>query len=353
MKKRYFEYDVFLSHNADDGSHVLRDQLVALGATAWHDGYADMTDRRVQTIIWSALGRSRYICVCIHDAFRDSAWVQIEYGTGLKIERAFGIPRVIVAKTGRNGVIPEGLKRCRHFDILADGIEPLARFLIAENARLSKEIPEESLNEDEKRRLEAVRKLRSLASSQSHFKLSAEESTRLRRERLMWLLKRPPEEAFRWILRDLLWELRGDGPYYAQNGITVLAGSEEMRALYIDIFERIAASPDHIRFYVGQGKELLTDDVFLDAIADLLNEGTAADRACRVFDTVHDVESRLAQEERGRDWLRADYWTMTLRTNRKFIDDIRAGIDRKQAQERRRRRISKGLRRSRPFWKFW
>lgn len=48
MKARYFPYDAFLSHNQNDGSHVIRDHLVRLGATTWHDGYADITDRLVQ-----------------------------------------------------------------------------------------------------------------------------------------------------------------------------------------------------------------------------------------------------------------------------------------------------------------
>ena len=30
MKARYFPYDAFLSHNQNDGSHVIRDELVRL-----------------------------------------------------------------------------------------------------------------------------------------------------------------------------------------------------------------------------------------------------------------------------------------------------------------------------------
>lgn len=350
MKKRFFEYDVFLSHNADDGSHLLRDRLAAMGVAAWHDGYADMTERQVQQAIWSALGRSRYICVCVHDGFRDSEWVRIEYGTGLKIERDFGLPRVIVARTGRNGRIPEGLNRSRLFDIVSDGIEPLTHFLTCENARVPKGTSEESLDEGEKRRLNSIRKLRSLAASQSHFKLSSVERTRLGRERLIYLLERPPGPDLPWTLQRLLWDLRENGVLYANRGITSLALSEEMRSLYLDIFERLAACPEHIRFYIAQSpNDLIIDAMFADAIADLATDSKMTERAHRVFDAVHAVLSGLVKEEQGRDRLRARLWARELHANRKFIGDLRGGYDRQHAFERRRQR----LRGKRPFWKFW
>ena len=86
MKARYFPYDAFLSHNQNDGSHVIRDDLVRLGATTWHDGYADITDRLVQERVRSGIVKSRYVCVCIGHAFRDSEWVRVEYRAGLEKE---------------------------------------------------------------------------------------------------------------------------------------------------------------------------------------------------------------------------------------------------------------------------
>jgi hypothetical protein len=345
MRRRFFRYDVFLSHNAEDGSHLLRDRLAAMGVTAWHDGYADMTDRQVQLTIWSALGESRYICVCVHDGFRDSEWVRIEYGTGLKIERDFGLPRVIVARTGRNGKIPEGLERSRHFDTVSEGIEPLVRFLIGENARLPKGTLEDSLDEAEKRRLETLRKLRSVTASQSHFEPSAVERGRLLRERLIYLLDRPPGQDLSWTIRELLWDLRGEGRLYAATGFTAVWRSEEMRLLYLDMFERLAARPELIR----SCSEFITDTLFADAIADIVEDRKAAERAYRVFGAVHEILSGLIKEERTRDRLRGGYWAEALQASRAFIDDLRGGYERREARQRRNQRLS----RKRPFWKFW
>src|SRR5689334_3543047 len=125
MKTRYFPFDGFLSHNQDDGSHVLRDELHHRGVRVWHDDYADITDRLVQSRIRRGIVESRFICVCIGQSFRDSEWVKIEYGSGLTIERGRPGHRVVVIATDAKAAVPAALARHPVFPIYADGLDPL------------------------------------------------------------------------------------------------------------------------------------------------------------------------------------------------------------------------------------
>ena len=134
---RFLKHDVFLSHNQNDGSHLLCEALTGLGADAWHDGYADMAQRNVRSLVWGALTDSRYICVCVADGFRDSEWVKVEYNSGLHIERGFGIPRVIVALTGLSAKAPAELSGHPTFDVHSEGVQRLAEFVLSENSSRS------------------------------------------------------------------------------------------------------------------------------------------------------------------------------------------------------------------------
>lgn len=133
--ERYFRHDVFLSHNQKDGSLVLRDELIKLGVTAWHDGDSDMSDKNVFSVVQSALDDSRFICVCVRQGFRDSDWVRAEYWRGQELARKSGACCVIVAEMTSEAVIPQSLQGQPRFRLYADGLAPLAAYLRAANHR--------------------------------------------------------------------------------------------------------------------------------------------------------------------------------------------------------------------------
>jgi hypothetical protein len=93
---RVFPYEAFLSHNRDDESSTLLEKLRAHDVIAWHDGNADLRDRRVQRNVATALRASRYIVVCVGSKFRTSPWVRAEYLPGLAFEARHRVPRVLV-----------------------------------------------------------------------------------------------------------------------------------------------------------------------------------------------------------------------------------------------------------------
>jgi TIR domain len=106
LATRVFPYDVFLSHNRDDGSASLAQGLIAAGVAVWYDETIDLRDRRVRDKVWKGLRGSRYIVVCISSTFHDSKWVRAEYEPGLQFEAKHGISRVLVAVTGNAPNIP-------------------------------------------------------------------------------------------------------------------------------------------------------------------------------------------------------------------------------------------------------
>lgn len=62
---RAFAYDAFISHNRQDRSAALARQLSENGARVWHDGDADLRDRRVRQKVAQALRASRFHH-CVH-----------------------------------------------------------------------------------------------------------------------------------------------------------------------------------------------------------------------------------------------------------------------------------------------
>lgn len=347
MSGRFFEYDVFLSHNANDGSHVLRDRLVDAGVRAWHDGYADMSDRLVQSKIGRALGESRYICVCVHDAFRDSEWVRVEYTTGLDIQKTFHIPRVVVARTGSIGQIPTDLANCPLYDLSSSGVEPLATFLLKENARPPKGIAEDALPVGERTRLAAARKLRSVTKSHSHFQLSEFEIALLLRERLDVVAKENPGPSFEHFVWNVLNALHGrSGAGYRFEGRTILWRANELKSIYLGIFERLASLEAHLRYIFAKHKALVHDDTFADAVADIAESPAHAARAHLMITKLHRIEAASLRDLAKTDSLASRSRLEHAARNLAYIDAARRGISRSEALRQRQSR-------PRPSWKFW
>lgn len=180
---RYFTYDAFLSHNQNDGSKALADRLTARGVTVWHDGDRDMSDTCVQQEVQRALASSRFTCVCVGPAFRDSKWVRAEYLSGLEVETQFGADRVLVVALAPNPAIPGALRHKPCFSAQAD-FDYLAAHLQAANARGSIGAAEALIAPSIAARLrEDARRLRSLSNHHTEVLVEQEEEMKLAQER--------------------------------------------------------------------------------------------------------------------------------------------------------------------------
>jgi hypothetical protein len=272
MKTRYFPFDAFLSHNQNDGSHLVHDGLTRLGARSWHDGYADITDRLVQARLRGAIVGSRYICVCIGQAFRDSEWVQIEYRAGLEKDRA------MVIAMDASPAIPVELKRERIFPIHSEGLEPLARFLISENTRGDSGLT----GEDEARRVSTALALRSSLQGQTRLTLSLIEQARLAKERMDYVLAQPDAERPAFDLSMLIHHLSNGSRRFL--GGYFMPDEDELRSVVLDMFEALSRHPAAVRKLessVGR-----PDYDFLDPLIDLMQYPAEAPRAIRLFETM-------------------------------------------------------------------
>ena len=272
MKARYFPYDAFLSHNQNDGSHIIRDELAHLGARTWHDGYADISDRLVQERVRSGIVESRYICVCIGQAFRDSEWVRVEYRAGLEKGRA------IVVATDASPAIPAALAHERVFPIHTEGLEPLARFLISENTRDDSGLTGEA----ETRRVHTLLGLRSGLQGQTRLELSLLEQARLAKERLSYLLAQPDAAHPAFDLSTLIYHLSNGHRRFL--GGYFMPDEHELRTVVLDMFEALACHPAAVRQLDSSvGRQ---DYDFLDPVIDLMQYPAEAARAIRVFETM-------------------------------------------------------------------
>ncbi len=129
---RVFQFDAFLSHNRDDGSERLLSALSDRGVVAWHDGNADLRDRKVLNAVGRAIDASRTIVLCAGAAFRDSHWVQAEYLPALKVEENGHLTRVVIAELEPGGgALPGPLRHCPRF--ACSQTDQLAEFLIGQN----------------------------------------------------------------------------------------------------------------------------------------------------------------------------------------------------------------------------
>lgn len=277
MKTRYFPFDGFLSHNRDDGSHILRDQLAQMGARVWHDGYADITDRRVQSRVRAGLVESRYICVCIGSAFRDSEWVQTEYRSGLDIEGEDPGKRVVVIATDAAPAIPALLKRHPVFPVHAEGPEQLARFLVAQNSRDDSGL--QGLVEEN--RIAAALGLRSILNGKTRLNLSEVEQMRLVKERLSYVLASADKTAANFEVSQLAYRLGHEGWRYMLKGY-FLDDEIELRALALDIYEALSREPAAVEdFYTQRNPR----DV-LDPLIDLMRFPAETARARLAFEAI-------------------------------------------------------------------
>ena len=126
---RVFECDAFLSHNRDDGSDRLAEELRRLGVAAWYDGNADLRDRRVLSKIDVALRHARYVVCCVHANYRDSHWVRAEYLGSLRREERDRLTRVLVAETTPDAKVPVALRDRPRFAVWRDGPSALATYV--------------------------------------------------------------------------------------------------------------------------------------------------------------------------------------------------------------------------------
>lgn len=116
LGQRSFRYDVFISHNQHDESARLAERLAECGVRVWHDGHADMRDRKVRSKVAQALMASRYIVVAMGQSFRNSPWVCAEYRPGLSTENQTGLARVIGFKMHPEAKVPGSLESSPMFN---------------------------------------------------------------------------------------------------------------------------------------------------------------------------------------------------------------------------------------------
>lgn len=330
-----------MSHNKDDGSHLIRDELARLGAKAWHDGYADITNRAVQARITGALAESRYICVCVGDAFRDSDWVKVEYRTGLATEHLPAVSRVLVLATGAAPTVPDELGQHRVFDVHSHGLKELAAHLIAENARPAKGSSAPEAGSAEDIRLHVVRGLRSRVAARSHFKLSVLELARLARERLVYQLANPSDGDVVFTLTDIIWRIDRDEHRHYSN--TYFRPAEaELRTIVLDLFESFASHREHVRALPAHS--LLSDRYdCLDPLIELMTYPDEVVRARRVFDAMCAVLEN--------EWRKWPHVRSVIPNFRWSADQVLSGASLTSAQERRNAMIRKGrLPPGTPIW---
>ena len=341
---RFFKHDVFLSHNQNDGSHLLRDALEKLGVAAWHDGYADMTQRDVQQRVWGALTDSRYICLCVADGFRDSEWVQVEYKSGLDIERRFGIRRVVVALTGQSGQVPELLTAHRRFDVHNDGVSELADFLLRNNSTRTPAGPIRVGDHDEGDVRRMGQSLRGVINRHTTLHLTPLEKTRLGRERVEVLLAQPPSDDLRYLLGSLVRDCELTRENYPRSPFG--HGQPELEAVFMDIFEALSRHPEHVLYLDGRGdlwfRGLRTHGV-LDPLGQLITRTEHRERASRAFEGICaalELPANPSASSRG-----------DVPCYRQFAAELRQSTNFPQARDRLTTRLSKNSRR--PWWKFW
>jgi hypothetical protein len=140
---RVFLLDAFLCHRRHDGvSAKLAAQLEALRVRAWYDRDQNVADWRVKETVSKAIVHARYLVVCTAAQALDSSWCLAEYTSGLRAEREFGIPRVLVAELLPGPSIPEALRAqplfvCHdggQFSSATSGFRDLSRRLTHDNS---------------------------------------------------------------------------------------------------------------------------------------------------------------------------------------------------------------------------
>lgn len=129
---RAFEYDGFISHNADDGAKSLAVELARYHAHIFCDELNDFSDKEVIDRMASILMRSRCVVLYVSPTFRDSGWCKAEYAPRSRQNTALGFIRIVVAKADPNISIPAIVRGEPLFDLPKE-TEPLAQFLIKLN----------------------------------------------------------------------------------------------------------------------------------------------------------------------------------------------------------------------------
>jgi TIR domain len=163
---RAFDYDAFVSHNRNDESAALAQRLSENGARIWHDGDADLADRRVSQKVAQALRASRFVLLCVGKGFQNSAWCKAEYLPALTVEKSSQTNRVLVALAADRALVPPALEHAPRFGQSEDA--KLAEFAATGNKlpfspeRVSSAVP--IITKDELQELtqevETVRSLR-------------------------------------------------------------------------------------------------------------------------------------------------------------------------------------------------
>jgi hypothetical protein len=130
---RAFRYDAFISHRRFDGSGLLQAKLAALGLDVWHDGDADIRDRKVEQKVTQAINQSRYVVACVSEGYADSAWCRAEWLPSLDVERFSEGVRVLVTVLTEGAAVPQELAYAPTFEVSDQGVGALADYLRAGN----------------------------------------------------------------------------------------------------------------------------------------------------------------------------------------------------------------------------
>jgi hypothetical protein len=132
-KRRVFEFDVFLSHNRNDGSERIKSLLQDSGLRVWHDSNADLRNRKIRHSVTIAARNCRWIFVCLGDNFHDSPWCRAEYLPALAAQKRARCTRVATILHGSQRKIPAELINAPGFDCSGSIPDSLIRMLQESN----------------------------------------------------------------------------------------------------------------------------------------------------------------------------------------------------------------------------
>ena len=109
-----FNYDVFLSHNAQDKPRLRRlaEPLRAAGLRVWFDEWVIKAGDIIALKVDEGLEQSRVLLLCLSPAARASGWVALERSTAAHRDPANAGRRFIPLLLG-DCALPDTLRRCK------------------------------------------------------------------------------------------------------------------------------------------------------------------------------------------------------------------------------------------------
>src|SRR5436189_685578 len=127
-----FQYDVFLSHNAQDKPRVRRlaERMKAAGVRVWLDEWVIRAGDIIALKVDEGLEQSRVLLLCVSPAALASGWVALERSTAVHRDPANAERRFIPLLLA-DCELPETLRRYKYVDFREDAEAAFAEVLSA------------------------------------------------------------------------------------------------------------------------------------------------------------------------------------------------------------------------------